>query len=153
MISMPTESATLDLSTPYIHVPKGIWDILLLATTTEQQARDGEEVLYVDCGALNIFPDLVFGFKQEGCGDEEEEEMGEDYDEEVPGEDEEEDGVELIITPQQYVLQTTEGKCMLLARNADSYEDDRGTIRLGWAAVRGREVVLDRRGGRVGFGK
>jgi hypothetical protein len=119
---------------------------LLLATTTEQQARDGEEVLHVDCGALNIFPDLVFGFQQESCGDEDEEEMDEDN-------DEEEDGVELVITPQQYVLQTTEGKCMLLARNADSYEDDRGTIRLGWAAVRGREVVLDRRGGRVGFGK
>ncbi|KAI4672211.1 uncharacterized protein J4E78_000711 [Alternaria triticimaculans] len=151
MLTMPAQSATLDLSTPYIYVPKGIWDVLLLATTTEQQARDEEEVLYVDCGALDVFPDLVFGMGPRDCrGDEEmvvDEEEDEDYDEE------EEEYGELVITPDQYVLQTSEGKCMLLARNADadSPPDVQGTVSLGWAAVRGREVILDRHVGRIGF--
>jgi hypothetical protein len=144
MISMPAESATLDLSTPYIHVPKGIWDVLLLATSTEQQAREGEEVLYVDCGALNVFPDLVFGIERRGYAE---------GTEEHAAEQEEEDDDELIIRPEQYILQTTEGKCMLLARNADSCHDDKRVIKLGWAAVRGRDVVLDWRAGRVGFGE
>ncbi|KAI4650497.1 hypothetical protein J4E93_002853 [Alternaria ventricosa] len=103
MLTMPAESATLDLSTPYIYVPKGIWDVLLLATTTEQQARDGEEVLYVDCGALNVFPDLVFGMAPSECGgdvemidDDDDDDENEEYDEE-----EEEDYGELVITPEQ----------------------------------------------------
>ncbi|KAI4635212.1 uncharacterized protein J4E87_000162 [Alternaria ethzedia] len=151
MLTMPAKSATLDLSTPYIYVPKGIWDVLLLATTTEQQARDGEEVLYVDCGALSVFPDLVFGMAPSECGSGEEiadddDDGEEDYDEE------EEDYGELVITPEQYVLQTSEGKCMLLARNADSHPSVPGTVSLGWAAVRGREVILDRHVGRIGFG-
>ncbi|KAI4687087.1 uncharacterized protein J4E84_005458 [Alternaria hordeiaustralica] len=151
MLTMPAKFATLDLSTPYIYVPKGIWDVLLLATTTEQQARDGEEVLYVDCGALSVFPDLVFGMAPSECGSGEEiaddDDDGEDdYDEE------EEDYGELVITPEQYVLQTSEGKCMLLTRNADSHPSVLGTVSLGWAAVRGREVILDRHVGRIGFG-
>ncbi|KAI4627708.1 hypothetical protein J4E80_001842 [Alternaria sp. BMP 0032] len=153
MLTMPAKSATLDLSTPYIYVPKGIWDVLLLATTTEQQARDGEEVLYVDCGALSVFPDLVFGMAPSECGGGEE--MADDVDdgEEDYDEDQEEDYGELVITPGQYVLQTPEGKCMLLARNADadSPPDVQGTVSLGWAAVRGREVILDRHVGRIGF--
>ena len=152
MLTTPAQSATLDLSTPYIYVPKGIWDVLLLATTTEQQARDGEEVLYVDCGALSVFPDLVFGMAPSECGSGEEiadddDDGEEDYDEE------EEDYGELVITPEQYVLQTSEGKCMLLARNADSDPTVPGKVSLGWAAVRGREVILDRHVGRIGFGR
>jgi saccharopepsin len=150
MITMPAETATLDLSTPYIHVPKGIWDILLLATTTEQQASQGADVLYVDCGALTVFPDLVFGIEQRSYREEADE--AEDPDEE-DGEDEDEGYGELVITPEQYILQTTDRKCMLLAKNADLCHEERGVVKLGWAAVRGREVVLDRRGGRVGFGK
>ncbi|CAN9201461.1 unnamed protein product [Alternaria alternata] len=147
MISMPAESTTLDLSTPYIHVPKGIWDVLLLATSTEQQARDGNEMLYVDCGALNIFPDLVFGVEREGFEGGAKENDGENE------EDDDDDVDELVVKPEQYILQTAEGRCMLLARNADSCHDDRGLIKLGWAAVRGRDVVLDWHGSRVGFGK
>jgi len=152
MLTMPAKSATLDLSTPYIYVPKGIWDVLLLATTTEQQARDGEEVLYVDCGALSVFPDLVFGMAPSEC--ESGEEMADDDDDgEDDYDEEEEDYGELVITPEQYVLQTSEGKCMLLARDADSHPSVPGTVSLGWAAVRGREVILDRHVGRIGFGR
>ncbi|KAH6882391.1 hypothetical protein BKA58DRAFT_373242 [Alternaria rosae] len=151
MLTMPAEVASLDLSTPHIYVPKGIWDVLLLATTTELQARDGEEVLYVDCGALSVFPDIVFGIGPRDCGGDEE--MAEDDEEEEYGEDEEEDYGELVITPEQYVLQTSEGKCMLLARNADSNPIVPGRVSLGWAAVRGREVLLDRHVGRIGFGR
>jgi saccharopepsin len=152
MITMPAETATLDLSTPYIHVPKGIWDILLLATTTEQQASQGAEVLYVDCGALAVFPDLVFGIEQRGYG-EEADEAEDPVEEDEHGEDEDQGYGELVITPEQYVLQTTDGKCKLLAKNADSCHEERGVVKLGWAALRGREVVLDRRGRRIGFGK
>ncbi|KAG9193245.1 hypothetical protein G6011_03280 [Alternaria panax] len=103
MISIPAESATLDLSTPYIHVPKGIWDVLLLATSTEQQARDGNDVLHVDCGALEIFPDLVFGVERGGCaGGEREHECNiEDEDEEEEEEDDDDDVEELVVTPEQ----------------------------------------------------
>ena len=152
MLTMPAQSATLDLSTPYIYVPKGIWDVLLLATTTEQQARDGEEVLYVDCGALSVFPDLVFGMAPSECESGEEMADDDDDDGEDDYDEEEEDYGELVITPEQYVLQTSEGKCMLLARNADSHPSVPGTVSLGWAAVRGREVILDRHVGRIGFG-
>ena len=151
MLTMPAEFATLDLSTPYLYVPKGIWDVLLLATTTEQQARDGEEVLYVDCGALNIFPDLVFGMAPSECGGGEQ--MVDNNEDDQHDEEEEEDYGELVITPEQYVLQTSEGKCMLLARNADSDPTVPGKVSLGWAAVRGREVILDRHVGRIGFGR
>ncbi|KAI4937576.1 hypothetical protein J4E85_000011 [Alternaria conjuncta] len=151
MLTMPAQSATLDLSTPYIYVPKGIWDVLLLATTTEQQARDGEEVLYVDCGALSVFPDLVFGMAPSECESGEEMADDDDDDGEDDYDEEEEDYGELVITPEQYVLQTPEGKCMLLARNADSHPSVPGTVSLGWAAVRGREVILDRHVGRIGF--
>jgi saccharopepsin len=145
MISMPAESATLDLSTPYIHIPKGIWDVLLLAANTKQQARDGEEALYVDCGALNVFPDLVVGVEQEGHGEEEAGEGGRE------DEEDDDDADEFIIRPERYVLQPTEGKCVLLVRNADSCHDDRGIIKLGWAAARRRDVVLDWGRARVGF--
>ncbi|KAL1799098.1 hypothetical protein ACET3X_003135 [Alternaria dauci] len=147
MIFMPAESATLDLSTPYIHVPKGIWDVLLLATNTEQQARDGNEQLYVDCWAMNIFPELVFGVEREDS-----EGGSKEYDQENEHDDDD-DIEELVVKPEQYILQTTEGRCMLLAKNADSCHDDRGIIKLGWAAVRGRDVVLDWHAARVGFGK
>jgi hypothetical protein len=148
MISMPAQYATIDLSTPYIHVPKGIWDVLLLATNTEQQARDGEEVLYVDCGALDIFPDLVFEVEPSDYAmvEKMKEDDGDDYEEDDHGE-------ELIVRPEQYVLQTAEGKCMLLAREAGFCLDGRRTATLGWAAVRGRDVVVNWRERRIGFGK
>ncbi|CAE7186644.1 hypothetical protein CFE70_006482 [Pyrenophora teres f. teres 0-1] len=132
MITTEIKSARLDLSTPYIHVPKGIWDVLVLATKPEESVRHDEE-LTVDCEAQGIYPDLVFGLDGEKEMREEEEEVVD----------------ELVITPAQYVLQTEEGRCVLLARSAES-SYDQGVV-LGWAAMRGRGVVLDWPGWKIGF--
>ncbi|KAA8618164.1 hypothetical protein PtrSN002B_006650 [Pyrenophora tritici-repentis] len=132
MISTEAESARLDLSRPYIHVPKGLWDVLVLATKPEESGRHGEELM-VDCATQSIFPDLVFGLDGE-------KEMRE-KDEEVVD--------ELIVTPAQYVLQTEEGRCVLLVRSAE-FSYDQGVV-LGWAAMRGRGVVLDWPGRKIGF--
>lgn len=133
MITTEAESARLNLNTPFIHVPKGIWDILVLATKPEESGRHGEE-LTVGCEEKDIFPDLVFGL---------------DGEREVREGEEEEEVDELIVTPAQYVLQTEEGRCVLLARSAESSHD--GGVVLGWAAVRGRSLVLDWPGRRIGF--
>lgn len=116
---MPVSSpAILVLDSPYISLPKEIFNILLQATETSSGRN-----YVVDCDLISRFPDIVFGLdeSEEGDGDE----------------DAEYDVQEFVATPKQYVLET-EGRCMLLARNAES-----GRIALGWAAFRGRKTVLD----------
>jgi hypothetical protein len=124
MITMPATSALLQLGTPFISLPSGLFYILLQAADTS-----AEKKFVVNCDAVSILPDLVFGL----AADEDE--------------DEDSNAEEIIVTPQQYVMQGEDGKCMLLARSAGE-----GPIEMGWAAIRGRKFVLDLARGRMGFG-
>ncbi|KAF1941066.1 hypothetical protein EJ02DRAFT_348606 [Clathrospora elynae] len=134
MIAMEAQAARLDLRTPFIYVPTGIWDVLVQAARPERLPVDREEDTVVDCESKGVFPDIVFGLNEDG----EEKEYAENVD-------------ELVVRPEQYVVETAEGKCVLLVRNAESCDD--GEIVLGWAAIRGREFVLDWTKGRIGFGR
>jgi hypothetical protein len=118
MISMPASSAYLSLDEPYIVLPDGIFNVVLQAARTSR-----EQNFMVDCEATAIMPDIVFGLK---------------VDEDV------EEQEEVVITPDQYVLEIEEDKCVLLARNST-----RGKIGMGWAAVRGRRVVSELHSERV----
>jgi saccharopepsin len=135
MIAMDAESVRLDLGSAYTHVPLGVWDVLVLAS---QPQETGEGDLFVECEEIDTFPDLVFGLDSERvhCHDDDEEEKEVD---------------ELVVRPEQYVMQTEEGMCVLLVRNAEHCDD--GRIVLGWAAMRGRDLVLNWDEGRVGFGQ
>lgn len=125
MISMPASSPTiLALDSPYTALPDEIFNVLLQATETSSERN-----YVVDCGLLSRFPDLVFGMDA-GEGGEEDEDI------EVQ---------EMVVTPQQYVLEV-EGRCSLLARNAGS-----GRVAMGWAAFRGKKFVLDLGRGRFGL--
>ncbi|USP73002.1 hypothetical protein yc1106_00276 [Curvularia clavata] len=131
MLSMDAEAAVLDLGTPFIAVPKGLWDVVVLATApVKATVAEDEGVLRVDCGAMGRFPDLVLGV----LVDEEDEEAKEEF----------------VVTPEQYVLQRGD-ECLLLVREAK--EGSEHDVELGWAAVRGRDVVFDWEGGRMGFGE
>jgi saccharopepsin len=134
MITMDADSMRLNLGSAYTHVPRGVWDVLVLAS---QPQETGEGDLVVECEEIDRFPDLVFGLDSERVHCHEDEE-----DEEVD---------ELVVRPEQYVLQTEEGKCVLLVRNAEHCDD--GGIVLGWATMRERDLVLDWDEGRVGFGQ
>ena len=137
MVSKDAYSTRLALETPYISLPGEIYDILIQATNpTPQQHGDGYDDA-VDCNALNRFPDLVLGLGPE---------IGEGVDDE-----EEIEERDLVITPKQYVLETEEGRCILLAQRA--YQRGREDVVLGWAAVRGRDLVLDWINERTGFGR
>jgi saccharopepsin len=135
MITMDAEMLRLDLGSAYTHVPRGVWDVLFLASQPQEM---GEGDLVVECEERDRFPDLVFGLDGERahCHDDDEEE------EEVD---------ELVVRPEQYVMQTEEGNCVLLVRNVEHCDD--GGIVLGWATMRGRDLVLDWDEGRVGFGQ
>ena len=134
MVSMDAYVMRLSLETPYISLPDEIYDILVQATnpTTHQHGSGYDNV--VDCSALERFPDLVLGLASET--EEEDDEEAEDN--------------EIVITPKQYVLQTEEGHCILLAQRA--YQRGREEVVLGWAAIRGSNVVLDMVNERTGFG-
>ncbi|KAH8717002.1 hypothetical protein GQ44DRAFT_688513 [Phaeosphaeriaceae sp. PMI808] len=122
MLSMPAAFTRLALETPHIYLHKSMFNVLLQATQT---SRDRDFV--VDCASLSTFPDLVFALN------------GHDID--VEGTKD-----EIVITPEQYIVEI-EGECILLARGAE-----RGQQRLGWAAIRGRQLVFDWRAGKMGFG-
>jgi hypothetical protein len=126
MITMPATSALLQLGTPYISLPDGLFYILLQAADTS-----AEKKFVVDCESFSILPDLIFGL----AADEDEDE-DEDFETE-----------EIVVAPQQYVMEGENGKCMLLARSAGE-----GPIEMGWAAIRGRKFVMDLARGRMGFG-
>jgi hypothetical protein len=118
MISMPASSAYLSLDEPFVVLPDGIFNVVLQAARTSR-----EQHYVVDCAATAIMPDIVFGLK---------------VDEDV------EEQEEVVITPDQYVLEIEEDKCVLLARNST-----RGKIGMGWSAVRGRRVVSELHSERV----
>ncbi|KAJ4993576.1 hypothetical protein SVAN01_01124 [Stagonosporopsis vannaccii] len=132
MISMDAYATRLALETPYISLPNEIYDVLIQATnaTPHQHSAGDDDV--VDCSLLERFPDLVIGL-QTGTDDEEESEDIVDS--------------EIVITPKQYVLETEKGQCVLLVQR------DGAEIVLGWAAIRGRDVVLDWLHGRTGFAR
>ncbi len=136
MVSKDEYATRLALETPYISLPVEIYDILVQATSPRPHQHSGGYDDVVDCAALEWFPDLVLGLEpetDEGDDDEEIEER------------------EIVITPKQYVLQDEEGKCILLAKRA--HQPGPEEVVLGWAAVRGREVVLDWTIERTGFGQ
>lgn len=136
MVSKDAYSTRLALETPYISLPGEIYDILVQTTNpTPHQHDDGYDDV-VDCSALDRYPDLVLGLEPE---------IEEEWD------DDETKDRELVITPRQYVLETEEGRCILLARRA--YQRGREEVVLGWAAVRGRDLVLDWINERIGFGR
>jgi hypothetical protein len=135
MVSKDVYSMRLALETPHISLPGEIYDILIQATNpTPHQHGDGYDDV-VDCSALDRYPDLVLGLEPET----EEED------------DEETEEREIVITPKQYVLETEQGRCILLAQRA--YQRGREEVVLGWAAVRGRDLVLDWVNERTGFGR
>jgi hypothetical protein len=136
-ITMNAETLRLDIESAYTHVPGEIWDVLIMASRLEEsEDRD----MVVECEAKDKLPNLVFGLYSDCKDRHEDEETGEKM--EVD---------ELVVQLDQYVLPTKEGDCVLLVRNAESCDD--GGIVLGWAAMRGRDVVLDSDEERVGFGK
>jgi saccharopepsin len=139
MVSKDAYTTRLALETPYISLPGEIYEILVQATSPTPRQHGGGYNDDVDCGALGRYPDLVLGLEPET-------EEGED-DEDT--EDTEER--ELVITPKQYILETEEGRCILLAQRA--YQRGREEVVLGWAAVRGRDLVLDWISERTGFGR
>jgi hypothetical protein len=125
MIVLDADAAVLDLESPYINIPQGVWDVLVLATQPEE--KGGE--FFVKCGDGGRFPELVFG---------------------LDGDEEEEVVQEFVVKPEQYMLQTEEeGRCALLVRKAEESCHEDGIV-LGWSAIRGREFVVDFAGGRIG---
>jgi hypothetical protein len=105
MISMPASSALLSLDTAFITLPHEVFDILLQAAQTSEK-----DEFVVDCGAISILPDLVFGLI-------------------VPDEDVE--GYfypeELIVSPIQYVLEVEKGNCAdSIGLGGDPREEVRG---------------------------
>lgn len=131
MVSMDAYRTSLALDTPYISLPNEIYDILIQATSPapHQHSTGYDDV--VDCSLMGRFPDLVLGLQADFDDDDED-----DEDVEIQ---------EIVITPEQYILRTDEGQCVLLV------QQDRAKIVLGWAAVRGRDVVLDWVNKRTGF--
>jgi hypothetical protein len=118
MVGMPALSASLTLETPYIHLPAGIFGILLQATHTSS-----EQDFVVDCETLHIFPDLVFVLLARDVEDEERD--------------------EIVVTPEQYIMKAEAKKCFLLVRSVEERINGHGDASLGWAAIRGRKFVLD----------
>jgi hypothetical protein len=136
MVTMDAYATRLTLETPYISLPSEIYDILIQATNPEPFQNDAGYDDVVHCGSMERFPDLVLGLEPGNDGDEEDEDTKER---------------EIVITPNQYVLELEDGKCILLAKRA--HHKDREEVMLGWAAVRGRDLVLDWINERTGFGR
>jgi hypothetical protein len=134
-ISAEAYDVRLALETPYISIPSDIYDVLVLATNPkpEQSSFGYDDV--VDCNNIGRFPDLFIGL---------------DPEEETPSEESAEvEDREIVITPSQYIMESEPGRCVLLAKRA--YYRDSEEVVLGWAAIRGRHVVLDWINERTGF--
>lgn len=122
---------------PYIALPAQIYDIIALATEPKTDPTSFNYDSVVDCDNISRFPDLFVGLDPEG---------------EFPSEeDTKEKDREIIITPSQYVMETEPGRCVLLVTRHHQMLGSEEVI-LGWAAFRGKHVVLDWANQRTGFG-
>ncbi|KAF2865740.1 hypothetical protein BDV95DRAFT_612321 [Massariosphaeria phaeospora] len=135
-ISAEPGLAQLALHTPYISLPAALYQVIALATKPEPAtaaAGSGSEDMVVDCArwAMGVWPDIVVGFGAEG------------------------EGLEVVVTPEQYVMEReregngadAQKECVLMVR-----EGEGEGLELGWAAARRWTVWLDFEGGRTGLG-
>ncbi|OAL46906.1 hypothetical protein IQ07DRAFT_602972 [Pyrenochaeta sp. DS3sAY3a] len=136
MVSMPAFTAQLALDTPFIFIPTELYNIVLQATAASPSLLPYGD-MYVDCPSLPRFPDIVLGLEPDA------EEAGSDASGGVD---------EIVVTPEQYIMEVESGKCVLLVREMERRKVSEGIV-LGWAALRGSEVVLDWERERLGFAK
>lgn len=122
---------------PYIAVPEQIYDILALATEPKTDTSSLNYDSIVDCSKISRFPDLFVGLDPQDEFPSEEDAVVEDR--------------EIIITPSQYVMETEPGRCVLLVTRHHHIIGSEEVI-LGWAAFRGKHIVLDWANQRTGFG-
>lgn len=136
MVSMEAHAAHLALDTPHISIPTQIYNIVLQATgASPNSLHDGD--MLVECASTSRFPDIVLGLEPETR------ESDRDFSCCVE---------EIVITAEQYIVEVESGKCVLLVKEVEHAEASGGVV-LGWAALRGSEVVLDWDHGRLGFAK
>ena len=135
-ISEEIYTVRLALETPYISIPSDIYDILALSTNPAVDPNSNELDNLVDCSEMGRFPNLFVGL------DPEEEETPRDENVEI-------EDREIVITPSQYIMETEPGRCVLLVKR--TYQKDSEEAVLGWAAIRGKHVVLDWVNERTGF--
>lgn len=134
MISIEAQTARLALETPFVFIPKEIYKVLLMATEPVfHPDGTGSDEGVVNCNSRSRFPDLVLELGLEWADDEEQDA----------------EGIEVVITPEQYIMEVEQGQCVLLARS--SGENQSEEVVLGWAAIRGRQVILDWVNKRTGF--
>ena len=126
-ISEEIYTVRLALETPYISIPSDIYDILALSTNPAVDPNSNELDNLVDCSEMGRFPNLFVGL------DPEEEETPRDENVEI-------EDREIVITPSQYIMETEPGRCVLLVKR--TYQKDSEEAVLGWAAIRGKHVVL-----------
>jgi saccharopepsin len=135
-ISEEIYTVRLALETPYISIPSDIYDIVALATNPVVDPDSNGLDSLVDCSEMGRFPDLFVGLDPE-----KEPNMFEEITEV--------DDREIVITPSQYIMETKPGRCVLLVKK--NPEQDSEEAVLGWAAIRGKHVVLDWVNERTGF--
>jgi saccharopepsin len=135
-ISEEIYTVRLALETPYISIPSDIYDIVALATNPVVDPDSNGLDNLVDCSEMGRFPDLFVGLDPE-----KEPNMFE--------ENTEVDDREIVITPSQYIMETKPGRCVLLVKKNPQQDSEEAV--LGWAAIRGKHVVLDWVNERTGF--
>ncbi|KAF1968752.1 hypothetical protein BU23DRAFT_258807 [Bimuria novae-zelandiae CBS 107.79] len=127
-LSSSTGPVTLALHTPYIRLPRDIYNLLAEIAKPEPfgMGRGMESVDLVCCNATSAYPNINLNL-----------EAG---------------AQQLIIKPSQYVLHVGKAlggpftdKCVLLAK------EGRGELEIGYAALRGRTVWFDWANARTGF--
>lgn len=136
MVSMPAYTAQLAIDTPFIFIPTELYNIVLQATSASPRVPPYGD-MYVDCASLSRFPDIVLGLEPDA------DEAASDA---FGGVD------EIVVTPEQYIMELGSGKCILLVKEMERRKVSEGIV-LGWAALRGSEVVLDWDRERLGFAR
>ncbi|KAF1951622.1 hypothetical protein CC80DRAFT_496005 [Byssothecium circinans] len=124
-----TSHVPLNFGTPFTNLPADVFDLLAASTRPQRtdMGRGIKPVETVDCNAVKDFPDIILNF--------------------------EEDGFELVVKPEQYILSISnelgglfKGQCVLMVSRG-------GEVSLGWAALRGMTVWMDWVNARTGFGR
>lgn len=133
---MPAYTAELALDTPFVFIPKEFYNIVLQATAASPNLPPTVD-MYVDCASIPRFPDIVLGLKPDT----------EEADGDAFGAVD-----EIVVTPEQYIMELGSGKCILLVKEMERRKVSEGIV-LGWAALRGSEVVLDWDRERLGFAR